>query len=251
MQLPDYVVKSYTLTQPYTKYSLPVGVNAIESSTGGTFDVTFREDKDLNITKLFYAWAYYIDGVSRNVFSPKKKYLLYNALDYATSVYDIAVGPTGEDIVYFGKYTGVIPTNVPISDLSWSKGGTPQTTMSVSFSYFMYESFNSDILVDFNYNSLGYIYMNESGGSPDMYSIATYNPEEVTSGVAMVGRPFIITENGKPLLKWAPPTSGIAVQTTDTDDSTKTVTLSDIKKAVSTASTLTKTVLTSLSKLFR
>ena len=56
LQLPDYTIKQNTLVQPYTKYSIPYTTSAIESSTGGTFDITFREDRYFSIHKLFYGW---------------------------------------------------------------------------------------------------------------------------------------------------------------------------------------------------
>ena len=94
LQLPDYTIKQNTLTQPYTKYTLPYTTSAIESTTGGSFDLTFREDKYFSLHKLFYGWVYYQNNVMRNIFTPKKKYLMYNALDYATSIYDfIAMYP--------------------------------------------------------------------------------------------------------------------------------------------------------------
>lgn len=215
LQVPDYNVKTYTLTQPYTKYSLPFAVNAIESTTGGTFDVSFREDKDLSVTKYFYSWLYYMDGVSRNIFKPKDKYILYNALDYATSVYDVLVDATGERIVWFGKYTGVIPTSVPTSDLSWSKGGTPNSALNISFAYFHFEQMNPEILIDLNYNSLGYAYMNklkDTSGTLGMDYMSIYNEYEATTGVSMVGRPFITRQSNQYYLRWAVPPNGTATQ---------------------------------------
>lgn len=216
IQLPDYSIKTFSLTQPYTKYSLPMSLTSIESTTGGSFDVSFREDGNFSITKMFYAWIRYMDGVMRNEYSPKAKYQKYNALDYATSVYDIIVDPTGTEIKFFGKYTGVIPTAVPLSDHGFNKSGgsSGASSVNISFQYFHYEPLNPEILLDFNYNSLGYIYMENAGKYRvfDMRScplpyMDTYDSNYLSAGRPYVGRPYVVqdTQRRKFFLRWMPP----------------------------------------------
>ena len=216
IQLPDYSIKTFSLTQPYTKYSLPMSLTSIESTTGGSFDVSFREDSNFSITKMFYAWIRYMDGVMRNEYSPKAKYQKYNALDYATSVYDIIVDPTGTEIKFFGKYTGVIPTAVPLSDHGFNKSGgsSGASSVNISFQYFHYEPLNPEILLDFNYNSLGYIYMENAGKYRvfDMRScplpyMDTYDSNYLSAGRPYVGRPYVVqdTQRRKFFLRWMPP----------------------------------------------
>lgn len=220
LQLPDYTIKTDELRQPYTKYAIPYASSAIESQTGGEFDLTFRDDKSFSVRKLFYAWIYYMDGVMRNKFSPKDKYIIYNCFDYATSIYDIHVDATGERIVWWSKYTGCFPTSVPISDLSFNRGSSPDSKCSIPFRYFMYEPLSYAALIDFNFNSLGYRFMREadskSGGvklknnalSPrgvKFANIYNTNPaDSVFLGSNFVGRPAIyINPSTKVLsLKW-------------------------------------------------
>lgn len=214
LQLPDYTIKQNTLVQPYTKYSIPYTTSAIESSTGGTFDITFREDRYFSIHKLFYGWLYYMNGVMRNIFRPKDRYLMYNALDYATSIYDFIVDDTGENVVYWAKYTGVIPTSVPMSDLSFNRGGAAETKVSVSFAYFYCEHMNQEALVDFNYNSMGYICMNTWAGNNKLHpvdrsqTLPIYDADTFL-GKNFTGRPVVLCEtlsNGRPVIKlrWLP-----------------------------------------------
>ena len=220
LQLPDYTIKTDELRQPYTKYAIPYASSAIESQTGGEFDLTFRDDKSFSVRKLFYAWIYYMDGVMRNKFSPKDKYIIYNCFDYATSIYDIHVDATGERIVWWSKYTGCFPTSVPISDLSFNRGSSPDSKCSIPFRYFIYEPLSYAALIDFNFNSLGYRFMREadskSGGvklknnalSPrgvKFANIYNTNPaDSVFLGSNFVGRPAIyINPSTKVLsLKW-------------------------------------------------
>lgn len=200
LQLPDYTVKQNSLVQPFSKYTVPYATTAIESVTGGSFDLTMREDRYYSLHKLFYAWVYYEDGVMRNIFSPKDKYLMYNALDYATNIYDFIVDDTGENVVYWGKYTGCFPTAVPMSDLSFNRNSGAEPKISMPFSYFMYEHMDMNILVDFQFNSLGYIAMRgafkgrELNPVPLSQTVPIYdNSEGGFLGTTFVKRPVIIT----------------------------------------------------------
>lgn len=214
LQLPDYTIKQNTLVQPYTKYSLPYTTSAIESSTGGSFDLTFREDKYYSLHKLFYAWVYYQNNVMRNIFSPKSKYIKYNALDYATSIYDFIVDDTGENIIYWAKYTGCVPTSVPMSDMSFNRNSGAETKITIPFSYFYCEHMDRNILMDFQYNSLGYIAMNKFFSNNRMMpfninqTVPIYDADTFL-GKNFVGRPVIFygddAKFGKTFkLRWLP-----------------------------------------------
>lgn len=153
LQIPDYSIKGYKMNQPYTNYDLPYASHALDSATGGDFDITFREDNELRIHKLFQAWLYYIDGVTRNRFSPKTKFIMHNKFDYATSVYCITCKADAETIVYWTKYTGAYPTAVPNSDLSFNLRGSVNNKVTIPFTYFLQEAMDPYILVDFNKNA--------------------------------------------------------------------------------------------------
>lgn len=197
LQLPDYTIKQNTIVQPYTKYTVPYTTSAIESSTGGSFDITFREDKYYSIHKLFYAWIYYQNNVMRNIFSPKLKYIQFGAMDYATSIYDFVVDDTGENVIYWAKYTGCIPTSVPMSDLSFNRNSGAETKVSIPFSYFYCEHMDRNILLDFQYNSLGYItirnYMKNKNplNAISLSSTVPIYDSDTFLGANFVGRPVL------------------------------------------------------------
>lgn len=210
LQLPDYKIKSDRIVQPYTKYSIPYTQSAIESTTGGDVTLTFREDKYYSIHKLFYAWVYYEDKVMRNEFQPKEKYLKYNSLDYATSIYDFLVDDTGENVLYWAKYTGCVPTEVPMGNFGFNKGGSGETKVSISFDYFYCEHMDLNILRDFQYNSLGYDYMATLKASNRQLRPCSLNDTEPIYndadrlGPAFNGRPVIICMTdplGQPVIK--------------------------------------------------
>jgi len=212
LQLPDYQIKNYNLTQPYTKYSIPYASSAIESQTGGTFDITFRDDGEFSIRKFFFAWIYYMDGVMRNRFYPKDKYLKYNCFDYATCIYDIMVDATGENIIWWTKYVGCFPLSVPISDLSFNRGSAPEQKCSIPWAYYLCEPLNLMSLIDLNFNSLGYIYMkgaaNGRWGNPPVSTIPVYNTDGNSFlNRGFVGRPVVFIDEERRILqlKWLNP----------------------------------------------
>lgn len=213
LQLPDYSIKTEELRQPYTRYGIPYATSAIESQCSGDFDITFRDDKFLSVRKMFYAWIYYMDGVMRDKFRPKDKYIIYNCFDYATSIYDIQVDETGENVIWWTKYTGCFPYQVPISDLSFNRGSDPDPKCTISFKYYLCEPLSAAALYDFNYNSLGYRFMRKGVDSstgladyyddamnPDLQFAPSYNVNAGNVykgsflGTNFVGRPCICVE---------------------------------------------------------
>lgn len=213
LQLPDYSIKTEELRQPYTRYGIPYATSAIESQCSGDFDITFRDDKFLSVRKMFYAWVYYMDGVMRDKFRPKDKYIIYNCFDYATSIYDFQVDETGENVIWWTKYTGCFPYQVPISDLSFNRGSDPDPKCTISFKYYLCEPLSTAALYDFNYNSLGYRFMREglnSNGTaqyrddamnPNLQFAPSYNVNAGNVyrgsflGTNFVGRPCICVES--------------------------------------------------------
>lgn len=207
IQLPDYQIQTGEIVQPYTHYRIPYTKSALESSTGGEFTIEFREDRYYSIHKLFYAWIYYQNGVMRNIFKPKKKYIMYNSLDYPTSIYDFLVDETGENVIYWAKYTGCVPTSVPMSNLSYNRGSDPgNLKVSIPFNYFYCEHMSMSILRDFQYNSLGYIAMKSLASrntNPTQFhpcelsdTVPIYNADR-RIGETYVGRPVLILTSSR------------------------------------------------------
>lgn len=194
----DFSLKVNDVTQAFTGYKSFYAGNAIESTTGIQFDITFSEDKNLNTLKLFFAWTYYIDGIMRNKFIPKDVYRFNRIADYYTSIYYFLCKPDAQEIVYFQKIVGAFPTNAPMSLLSMNLPMTPDTKVNISFSAFYVEQLNPVILSEFNYNSR----MNYNGNwSRDPY-IRPLNPvphyeTDIMSGRTFVGTPYVYSDDGK------------------------------------------------------
>lgn len=193
LQIPDLSIKTYNLDQPYTGFRLPYAGTSIESRTGGSFDITFRETIDLRIHKFFQAWLNYINDISYGLYDPKDKYIRENKMDYATSVYQIVCLPDAETIVWWSKYTGCIPKNVANSDFSFNLRGNVDSKTSVQFDYFMHEAHEAESLADFAENSV-----NGSRYTP------LYNGNTLSAGNGLVGAPFIEAWHGLLKLRWSP-----------------------------------------------
>lgn len=194
MQLPDYEIRTSEFTVPFYSYKFTYPVVTNESITGGTFTVTFREDSDLRITKLFQFWIYYMDSVMKNRMKPSRTHILDNSYDFMTSVYEIVTDPTSERILFWAKYTGCFPISVPISNLSHNLGSTSDSKISIQFAYMMVEAMEPRVLSDFNLNSPG-----TSGTLED-----TYDTQFGVIGDSLVGNPRIMLTNDQHglLLRW-------------------------------------------------
>lgn len=199
LQLQDLSIKNYEVTQMFTGHKLEYAGNGLESKTGGTLEISFREDYYCRVTKFFNTWLHYIDGVTRDIFRPRREYVYLNKLDYTCSIYQIVTNPTGNDIIYFAKYTGCFPLNANHSNFSHQLRGTPDNKVSVTFAYSHFDALNLEIITDFNYNSR---YHGE---------ILPHSDKYLHGGEFISGAPYIRIKNGGYgyVLAWNKPASGL------------------------------------------
>lgn len=200
LQLPDYQIRTSDFTIPFYsyKYTYPTVTN--ESITGGTFDITFREDADLRITKMFQFWIYYQDAVMKNKMTPTRWHIINNYYDFMCSVYEIICDPTSKKILYWVKYTGCFPTSVPISNLSHNLHSSMDNKVSVTFNYMMVEALEPRVIQDFNNNST------RRSSNP----VPVYDTDYGIVSDSLVGSPYIdLTPDQHGLmLQWYPRVTG-------------------------------------------
>jgi len=196
LQLSDFTLKDSSVNQPYTNWQIPYGTNGNESVTGGSFDIMFREDNQLRITKLFHAWTHYINGIMKGTLQPNKSLTTnQNKFDYMTTVYQITCAPDASTILYFAQYVGCFPTNVPHSNYSHNLRGETENKVNIPFRYFKLNHFDPQTLHDFNKCSIfdkGSVYSESK----------TYNEVDGVMGDAIVGAPYITYEKAAYRLKW-------------------------------------------------
>lgn len=129
----------------------------------GEFSCTFDETQNYDVISLIKLWVTYIDNVSKGAWSPyynnnsRDEYCHVNdrALDYAASMYVFKCGPDGEEVLYWSKYYGVIPTTTGSSIFAWDKsngvGDSPKPT--ITFAYSFKKDLSPISLLEFNYNA--------------------------------------------------------------------------------------------------
>jgi len=193
-ELSDEYIRTMEHGETFTGYKVQYGRSNIESKTAGTLSISFTDDINLSIYKSIKAWVDYISKVYRGELVTKDEYIYKKILDYASSIYYFLCGPDGETLLFWSKYFGIFPTNIPASTLSWSKNNLVKIPeYSITFAYAFKEDFSPLSLAEFN--------MNNSGGF--VYK-KTYEPGLLSTGKTFAGSPFIetnINQNGDYVFK--------------------------------------------------
>lgn len=153
----DVVLKTMEYGETFTGYKVKYGKNTIESETADEISIMYTEDSDYRVYKIHKAWVDYISKVYRGEISASEESIRNFILDYAASIYFFLCGPDGETILFWTKYTGVFPTNIPASEAAWQKGKVGNSeSFSISYSYAWKEDFNPAIIEEFNRNAHAY-----------------------------------------------------------------------------------------------
>lgn len=187
--LNDESLVTDTQGQTFKKNQIAFGKSNTESKANGEFSIKYTDNRDLDIFHLHKLWTDYISNVYLGYWYPKKEYLWQKILDYACSCYYILTAEDGETILFWSKYYGVFPVNVPSSSYSWSKGNViTSPEPSITYQYSLKEDFNPMALIEFNLNS-------KVSGSTKY--LRTYDPKLGGSGYTWGGSPFIEVVKGK------------------------------------------------------
>lgn len=187
-EVPDEFIETTEHGETLTGWKMMYGKNNIRSNTAGTFNISYTDDMDLSIYKMHKIWVEYISMVYRGELRPLDDHIKRRILDYPCSVYYFLLAPDGETILFWSKYFGVFPTNVPASGLSWSSGsGVSFPKHNISYAYSWKEDFSPLSLAEFNFNTI-----RQSGESKRIY-VKAYDSMNVGLGRALVGSPFIET----------------------------------------------------------
>lgn len=185
--LTDESIATATTGMTYHKQQIAYGKTNNESKANGEFTVKYTDNRFLDIFHFHKLWTDYISNVYSGLWYPKTDYLWMKTLDYPCSVYYIITAEDGETILFWSKYYGVFPTNVPSSSYSWSKGNVlASPEVSITYQYSFKEDFNPVSLVEFNLNS-------RIDETDTVEYEPIFNEHLGSSGYTWVGRPFIET----------------------------------------------------------
>ena len=186
IDIPDEVLETMEYGETFTGWKFIYGMSMNKSKTAGTVSVNFEDDNKLSIYKMIKMWCEYIDAVWRGEAAPKSEYIRLHVIDYAISIHYFLTDNTGENIIFWSKYTGCFPTSVPSSTFSDKLGDMiSNPSYNISFAYSRKDDCNPIHLAEFNHLS------------GDGFTVAPiYNKETLRVARSFVGAPFVDTEDG-------------------------------------------------------
>lgn len=177
----DEVIRTVETGETYTGWKTVYGRNTNESNSAGQFNIQYRDSRNLDITKMHKVWIDYMNAVYRGAIEVERNLIHKKILNYACSVYYIVTAEDGETIIYWAKYYGVFPINVPTSVLGWSAGSPLKLPeFSISYMYALRDQYDPLTLAEFNTLSSG----------PYEYKKA-YNEANAMSSASWSGAPYV------------------------------------------------------------
>lgn len=182
----DENIKYADYGKNYQNYSIMLGKGIFDSLVAGTFDVKYTDTRDLDVLALHKMWIQYISNVYHGQWDPKTEYIWKKIIDYAVSVNIIVTAEDGETILYWSKYYGVFPINVPYSALSWDSGSViSKPDFSITYAYSWREEWNPAELTEINMNT----FKNEVVKQAQYIPI--FNNNYGRAGTTWVDAPFV------------------------------------------------------------
>lgn len=220
----------------WTGHTVTYGKHNHENKCAGEIQISYIDDRNLNIYHLHKIWLDYIAKVYRGELIPRGMTLQQNELwapvhgasprgngaaysyaankilDYATSIYYIVTAEDGESIIFWSKYYGVFPTNAPSDAFGWSSGeAIKNPKFEITYKYSFKQDYEPYNLAEFNW--LSNLPETKLGDNPYYQYVKTYNSSLLGAGTSKVGTPFIETVVNKDAdepyqfkLRFRPPT---------------------------------------------
>lgn len=136
-----------------------------------SFSLEFEDTKYIEVFMFFKIYDEYCKMKNLGAFEldyadPENarwvNYTVNKILHDQFSIYKFIVGENGQDIIYWGKYTGVYPKGVPRDTFSEIAGNIQPLTFSVDFKAQFYRDMDPYILYEFNRLALGSSYYQNS-----------------------------------------------------------------------------------------
>jgi len=130
------------------KQNLPSTI--VNSISGGEINITYRDNKDLDVLSLHKMWLDYTEHVSRGTMVPDRTLRNRKMIDYVSSMYYFILDHDLKTILFFSKYTGLVPSNVPFDAMSGDIHSREIVEYSIDYLFSYKEDMNPEILHDFN-----------------------------------------------------------------------------------------------------
>ena len=188
----DEQLETKEVNDTYTGWKLNYGTTTIKSKAAGQVTTSFIDDEQLSIYLTFKLWEEYISSVSRGIIDPQNNYIKTLQLDYANSIYYFLTAEDGQSIIFWTKFTGCIPTNIPSSNFA-DNIDTPirMPKYSITWQYAFKHDYDPYTLAEFN---------NLANGG-NFEAMPMYDSETIRSARTIVGSPYIDTKTGGKLYR--------------------------------------------------
>ena len=184
----DETIETQTVGENVLGFKMLYGKSMHSSLTAGTFNITISDNRDAIIYLMLNGWVKYISDVFHGIYPPSDYHRKRKEIDYMCDCYYFVLAEDGETIIYFTKYYGVFPINIPSSSFSKSVGSMINTLdYNVQFGYCFKDPLSAMTLAEFNINS---IYKNANANiNLDVRNL--WNNEVGHGGSTFAGLPFI------------------------------------------------------------
>ena len=147
----DLSAKTTDVGESFYGYKQTLSGPYIDSVVGDIVTVRYAETKNLPIIHLHKLWMEYRENVGRGLFLPYNDVRDNNEIDFVSSIFYFVLDRDMETILYYSKYTGVVPISNPYSALTSSIGSMNEIPdIAIDYSYSYKEDLNPQILMDFN-----------------------------------------------------------------------------------------------------
>lgn len=147
----DTVLRTDEMAGNFVGHRLVLPGTTIDSESVDTVSINYNEYSDYSIMLLHKVWVDYINGVKRGTLWPKHTYIEHRVIDYVSSVYYFKTDETGRKIKFWSKLTGLFPTNVPYSAMSFHLGQTQLKDIDITYTYSFREDMKPEIIDEFKF----------------------------------------------------------------------------------------------------
>lgn len=177
LEIQDDSVDTIETGETFTGFKMQYSKHNNKSVTAGQMSIKFAETFNLGVTNMHQLWVDYQSNVYKGVYSPKIEHIWRKELDYACDIYYFLLDQDGETILFWSKYYGCFPVNVPKSTFSYDSGSQVSfPEVSVTYNYIYKSDLNPRTLVEFNHDggdsTLDYKYIPiYAGDLNDKYSM--------------------------------------------------------------------------------
>lgn len=177
LEIQDDSVDTIETGETFTGFKMQYSKHNNKSVTAGQMSIKFAETFNLGVTNMHQLWVDYQSNVYKGVYSPKIEHIWRKELDYACDIYYFLLDQDGETILFWSKYYGCFPVNVPKSTFSYDSGSQVSfPEVSVTYNYIYKSDLNPRTLVEFNHDggdsTLSYKYIPiYAGDINDIYSM--------------------------------------------------------------------------------